>query len=179
MDDLQKIFWDITESTNANDKIKILFKKQIETGAFCKDEDKFSHFCVYFPAYDPKKRLVFIGHHKKSGLWLVNGGHIDKNETPKQALKREIGEEWGINLSVDGLSPALLTITNIESNPARRSCKTHLIFGILFRKTAPNSRPIKISWRLNFMKPAGKLLTTLANWQKTRIPLPASTNWKK
>jgi 8-oxo-dGTP pyrophosphatase MutT (NUDIX family) len=125
MVELEKILNDIVQTIDSDENIRIDFKRRIAQGSFSKDENKFSHFCVYFAAYDPAKHLVFIGHHRKSGLWLFNGGHMDKNETPWQSLKREIKEEWGIDMEIANLAPALLTVTNIINNPAKRSCKTH------------------------------------------------------
>jgi len=43
-------------------------------------------------------RLLLI-HHKKLEKWLPVGGHIKKNEIPDDALKREVKEEVGINVS--------------------------------------------------------------------------------
>lgn len=68
------------------------FFSRIEKGQLTRDENISSHFCVYFAAYDPECKQVFIGQHKKSGLWLFNGGHIDKGETPNETLKREMGD---------------------------------------------------------------------------------------
>lgn len=39
-------------------------------------------------------------HHKKLDIWLPVGGHIDKNETPDQALLREIKEEIDIDVKI-------------------------------------------------------------------------------
>lgn len=116
---------DILKTAKADQEIVNSYRKIISKGFFSIKDDPASHFCVYFPAYDPINKLIFIGLHKKSGLWLVNGGHMENDENPKQSLKREIKEEWGINMEVGGLTPSLLTITNIESNPAKRLCQTH------------------------------------------------------
>jgi 8-oxo-dGTP pyrophosphatase MutT (NUDIX family) len=92
---------------------------------FTRDENPASHFCVFFAAYDQDLHLIFIGHHKKSGLWLFNGGHIDPNETPDETLIREMGEEWGIQINVDLIgTPQLLTITDIN-NPTKQTCTRH------------------------------------------------------
>jgi len=45
-----------------------------------------------------KKVLLIL--HKKSGKWLGPGGHIDKNETPDEALEREFKEEVGIEIKI-------------------------------------------------------------------------------
>lgn len=42
-------------------------------------------------------KLLLI-HHKKLDLWLGVGGHIEENETPDRALRREIQEEVGIDI---------------------------------------------------------------------------------
>ena len=44
-------------------------------------------------------KLLLI-HHRKLNLWLPVGGHIKKNETPDEALLREIKEEVGIDAEI-------------------------------------------------------------------------------
>lgn len=101
------------------------FLIRIREGKLTRDENPKSHLCVYFAAYDPSAQKVFIGHHKKSGLWLFNGGHIDEGESPEQALEREIGEEWGMSMSSTEIgNPLFLTITPID-NPTKQLCRAH------------------------------------------------------
>jgi len=101
------------------------YKQRMEQGNFTIQENPESHFCVYFAAYDSDSKKVFIGHHKKSGLWLFNGGHIDKGEAIKETLAREIDEEWGLDVKdLEIKNPALLTITEID-NPTKQTCKRH------------------------------------------------------
>jgi len=53
-------------------------------------------------------------HHGKLDLWLPVGGHIEKDETPDEALIREIKEET--NLDVEILNkPDISTEGNIEN----------------------------------------------------------------
>jgi 8-oxo-dGTP pyrophosphatase MutT (NUDIX family) len=47
--------------------------------------------------YDNKLLLI---HHKKLDLWLPPGGHIEKDETPDDAVKREFLEELGIKVEI-------------------------------------------------------------------------------
>ena len=116
---------EIIERKFSGTEIAGRFLERLKQGALTKDENQKSHFCVYFAAYDPKAREIFIGHHKKSGLWLVNGGHIDGDETLRETLKREIDEEWGWAYEdLDVGEPQLLTITDIN-NPEKQPCQAH------------------------------------------------------
>ena len=100
------------------------FLKRIEEGDLTRDERKESHFCVYFLPYNLDARNIFIVHHKKSGLWLSPGGHIDKGEMLYQTLEREIREELGVEYRTpNNTQPFLLTITSIEN--VVQPCKVH------------------------------------------------------
>lgn len=46
---------------------------------------------------DEKDRVLLI-HHRKLNKWLPVGGHIEPNETPDGAVKREAREEVGLKL---------------------------------------------------------------------------------
>lgn len=106
-------------------KVGKRYLERAREGSFTRDENARSHFCVYFLPYNPKTKQVFMVHHKKSGLWLSPGGHIDKGETLLQALNREIMEELGMKDFFPILpDPFLLTITLIKT--PKYPCKEHL-----------------------------------------------------
>ena len=118
---------EITEIVNSGDfdeKTVSAFLERVGQGKPTRDENPQTHFCVYFAAFDKKAKKGFMGHHKKSGLWLFGGGHIDKGEFPLAALKREIAEEWGINVFLGNITPELLTVTEIEKRPVGL-CRRH------------------------------------------------------
>lgn len=50
-----------------------------------------------FPVRDGQTLLV---RHKKLDRWLPPGGHIESNETPDEAIKREIREELGMDVTL-------------------------------------------------------------------------------
>jgi 8-oxo-dGTP pyrophosphatase MutT (NUDIX family) len=54
------------------------------------------HLCSYFVLFDEKAMKVLLVDHKKSGLWLPTGGHVDVDELPHQGAARECEEELGI-----------------------------------------------------------------------------------
>lgn len=106
-------------------KIALKFLNRLKEKELSIDDNPESHFCVYFAPYNTSSKQVFIGHHKKSGLWLFNGGHVDKDEDLEQTLEREIYEEWGLdanNFNIKKLG--MLTITDIN-NLKKQPCRTH------------------------------------------------------
>lgn len=54
---------------------------------------------------------ILLGHHRKAGLWLPPGGHVDPGETPIQAAQREISEELGAALPLTYPHPVMATRT--------------------------------------------------------------------
>jgi 8-oxo-dGTP pyrophosphatase MutT (NUDIX family) len=52
-----------------------------------------------FIVYDNKVLLVM---HKKLGIWVQPGGHIELDEDPNEAVMREIKEETGLDISLVG-----------------------------------------------------------------------------
>jgi len=46
------------------------------------------------------KNKVLLIHHKKLNIWIPVGGHIEKNENPDDALKREIKEETNLDIKI-------------------------------------------------------------------------------
>lgn len=107
-----------------NPGTKGLFIERVKGGKLTRDENSKTHFCIYFLPYNPKDKKVFIVHHKKSGLWISPGGHIDKGESLNEALKREINEELGLKdfFNTDQ-TPFLLTTVKIP-NP-NHPCDMH------------------------------------------------------
>jgi 8-oxo-dGTP pyrophosphatase MutT (NUDIX family) len=100
------------------------FIRRLDEENYTRDENPQSHFCVYFLPYNRDGNKVFLVHHKKSGLWLSPGGHIDKDESLLQALNREISEELGVNNFFSQIPiPFLFTITPISN--IKQSCKEH------------------------------------------------------
>ncbi len=46
------------------------------------------------------KEKVLLIHHKKLNLWLPVGGHMEQNETPDDALRREFKEEVNLEIKI-------------------------------------------------------------------------------
>jgi 8-oxo-dGTP pyrophosphatase MutT (NUDIX family) len=53
------------------------------------------HLVSYFVLVDEARRSLLLVHHKKAGLWVPTGGHVEINEGPREAALRELAEELG------------------------------------------------------------------------------------
>ncbi len=88
------------------EKTHLLFtRKWIDSGAglFCisKPATPDPHLVCYFLLLDPMQKKLLLVDLKKAGLWLPPGGHVEENEHPREAVKREILEE--LNVEADFL----------------------------------------------------------------------------
>jgi 8-oxo-dGTP pyrophosphatase MutT (NUDIX family) len=72
------------------------------------------HLVCYFVPVDETGASVLLGAHRKAGLWLPPGGHVEDGEDPRQTVLREAEEELGIHATfhpLAGESPFFLTVT--------------------------------------------------------------------
>ncbi len=60
------------------------------------------HFNVTVYVFSPSSRKFLFIKHKKLGKWLPPGGHIEANERPDVAGVREVIEETGIDVHLEG-----------------------------------------------------------------------------
>ncbi|MFE6508503.1 NUDIX hydrolase [Nocardioides sp. NPDC057767] len=73
------------------------------------------HLVSYFLLVDPVSGHVLLGDHRKSGLWLPSGGHVEPGENPAETVRRECVGELGVEAAFHpalGPRPLLVTITN-------------------------------------------------------------------
>jgi 8-oxo-dGTP diphosphatase len=100
------------------------FVSRINEGNLLRETNTISHCCVMFVVYDEIERKIFAVNHRKAGMWLFPGGHIEANELPKDNVVREIKEELGLDIThTDIQGPFGMQIIDIE-NP-RTTCKVH------------------------------------------------------
>lgn len=114
----------VNRSLCDEEEVYLSFLQRIEQGNLIRDENEESHFCVYFLPYNSDTQEIFITYHKKSGLWISPGGHIEKGETVLDALDREIKEELGLEFDVRKIdAPFMISITEIDNPP--QPCRAH------------------------------------------------------
>jgi 8-oxo-dGTP pyrophosphatase MutT (NUDIX family) len=81
------------------------------------------HLVSYFLVVDSDERLVLLGDHVKSGLWLPSGGHVEPGESPADAVRRECVEELGVEATFHAKlhsTPLFITVTDTNGDDPHR-----------------------------------------------------------
>jgi 8-oxo-dGTP pyrophosphatase MutT (NUDIX family) len=74
-------------------------------------DDPPQHLVAYFLLYDAAQRKLLLVDHKKAGLWLPSGGHVEPDEHPQTTVEREVLEELGVEGVFLLSTPLFLTVT--------------------------------------------------------------------
>ncbi|MFJ4979983.1 NUDIX hydrolase [Streptomyces coeruleorubidus] len=72
------------------------------------------HLVSYFVVLDAPRAQLLLVAHRKAGLWLPAGGHVEPGEDPWTTVVRECREELGIEAvasPITGEQPLFLTVT--------------------------------------------------------------------
>jgi 8-oxo-dGTP pyrophosphatase MutT (NUDIX family) len=59
-------------------------------------DERLNDHHVTASAFVTSARGVILLRHRRIGIWVQPGGHVDPGETPEEAAVREIGEETGL-----------------------------------------------------------------------------------
>ncbi|MER7204121.1 DNA mismatch repair protein MutT [Streptomyces sp. CB01635] len=79
------------------------------------------HLVSYFVVLDESCGQLLLVAHRKAGLWLPAGGHVEPGEDPWAAVARECREELGIEAvasPITGEHPLFLTVTETRGQGA-------------------------------------------------------------
>jgi 8-oxo-dGTP pyrophosphatase MutT (NUDIX family) len=103
------------------------------------------HFTASAFVLSPDRRELILIHHRKLGLWLQPGGHIDATDVDlESAARREVSEEVGLGelepLTADGE----LFDVDIHAIPAHKQEPEHEHFDVRFAFVA-QSRSFLVS----------------------------------
>jgi 8-oxo-dGTP diphosphatase len=88
------------------------------------------HLVSYFVLRDPVDGSVLLVDHRKAGLWLPTGGHVDPGEDPLETVAREAREELGIDavFASDPPQPMFVTVTETTGAPEHKHTDVSLWF---------------------------------------------------
>src|SRR6187401_2253987 len=86
------------------------------------------HFTASAFVLSPDRRDLVLIHHKKLGIWVQPGGHVEPSDDDLQlSARREVLEEVGISEleSISGAGGSLLFDVDIYLIPARKADPAH------------------------------------------------------
>jgi 8-oxo-dGTP pyrophosphatase MutT (NUDIX family) len=72
------------------------------------------HLVSYFVVLDESRLELLLVAHRKAGLWLPTGGHVEPDEDPWETVVRECREELDVSATpsrISGDKPFFLTVT--------------------------------------------------------------------
>jgi 8-oxo-dGTP pyrophosphatase MutT (NUDIX family) len=76
------------------------------------------HLVSYAVLVDPHSRQLLLVDHRKAGLWLPSGGHVEPGEHPQTTVERESWEELRIEARFLFPEPLFLTVTQTVGQTA-------------------------------------------------------------
>jgi 8-oxo-dGTP diphosphatase len=97
------------------------------------------HLVAYIVLTDPAGDGVFLVSHRRAGLWLPAGGHVEPGEDPVDTVRRETREELGIDAEFPpgGGQPVFITITLTTGPPALRHTDVSLWYVLRGHRQLP------------------------------------------
>lgn len=98
------------------------------------------HLVSYFLIVDDDECAFLLGDHRKSGLWLPAGGHVEPGESPLDTVRRECLEELGIRArfhEATGEQPVFITVTRTRSSRPDPHTDVSLWFVLTHGRHAP------------------------------------------
>ncbi len=69
------------------------------------------HFTATGYIVNPARTRTLLVHHRKLGIWLPPGGHLNPDELPHEAALREVLEETGVHARLVPTDEPVLTTT--------------------------------------------------------------------
>ena len=91
------------------------------------------HFTASAFVLSPDRRELILIHHKKLGIWVQPGGHIDAPDLDlESAARREVAEEVGLRDLQPLLESGVLFDVDIHAIPARKDEPSHEHFDVRF-----------------------------------------------
>jgi 8-oxo-dGTP diphosphatase len=103
------------------------------------------HLVSYFLLVEPDQGSVLLVDHRKAGLWLPTGGHVDPGEHPAATVRREAREELGIDAvfsPVTGEMPGFISVTETAGHTDR-----HTDVSLWFVLSCSMSTRLSPDWR--------------------------------
>ena len=112
------------------------------------------HFAVSGFVMNQSHTKLLMVYHKKMGVWVIPGGHLEENEYPFEGAKREVLEETGVEAKILDYSEVQTPeskeekqipnayITLSESIPAKGDKDAHIHMDLIYLAEADENANI-------------------------------------
>ncbi|MCC6388071.1 MAG: NUDIX domain-containing protein [Dehalococcoidia bacterium] len=97
------------------------------------------HLVAYVAPVDFARETLLLVDHRKAGLWLPPGGHIEPGEAAESTAAREAEEELGMDVRGHLRGPLLLTVTRTVGAGPR-----HTDVSLWFAAAVDEHAPVRI-----------------------------------
>jgi 8-oxo-dGTP pyrophosphatase MutT (NUDIX family) len=105
----------------------------LAAGADARSHFEPGHFTASAFVLSPDRRELILIHHRKLGIWVQPGGHVDPSDLDLDAAaRREVAEEVGLRKLEPVLEPGALFDVDIHAIPARKDEPAHEHFDVRF-----------------------------------------------
>ena len=110
------------------------------------------HLVAYFLLHDAADGSAVLALHRRAGLWLPTGGHVEVGEDPAETVRRETVEELGVPaVFADAVArPLFVTVTGTTGATAARHTDVslwYLLAGLRTDELHPDEREFRaVRW---------------------------------
>jgi 8-oxo-dGTP pyrophosphatase MutT (NUDIX family) len=111
------------------------------------------HFTASAFVLDPARTAVLLVHHRKLGIWVQPGGHVDATDVDlRSAAEREVLEEVGVAVHAAFADGERIFDVDVHPIPARREELAHEHFDVRFafealsRELVVNDEVVDARW---------------------------------
>lgn len=103
------------------------------------------HLVSYFLPIDPSASAALLVDHKAASLWLPPGGHVEPEEHPAEAVRRELREELGWEAEFLLPEPLFLTINAVSDNAVSDATDGHTDVSLWYALRASRNAPLTLN----------------------------------
>lgn len=114
------------------------------------------HFAVSGFVLNEAQDKVLMVYHKKLGVWVIPGGHLEPNEYPHEGAKREVLEETGVEVKIVSLTSDNIRVNSekefviptpmlclSETIPAKGDKPEHIHLDLIYLAIADENQTLK------------------------------------
>lgn len=102
------------------------FLQLFRSNKYIKVENPLTHLGSFFIPIHKKSKSIYLAHHKKAKCWIPPGGHMEKGESAKETVRRELREELSYHITDEVVSLYDISVSEIRN--IGYSCKIHYDF---------------------------------------------------